>query len=167
VASDDGLKVVATMPSRPIASHDTPGVVVQIDAGKSGGKAGAVDVVYGRTPASTAPGDKNAAPDVRLDTIEEAPPEPISTMMMAFLQSVWQASGNAIDAALARQQALATPNDIRSGGPNGAPDRRAENDRGTLGTVVEPRNLRGQSAELEPTYSPVMIKKAAAPKDDP
>ncbi len=135
---DDGLKVGASAAIRPIARHDTPGVVVQIDANSSTERGDPTASLFDRSPEQKRRDDK-AASDRKA---AEPPAEPISKMMMEFLHKVWKASGNAVDAV------LPSGPEVTSGAPS-------SNDLDDL------QKLQGASGAPDPTYSPKAMKKAA------
>ena len=140
VVSDGGLKVMPVAPVNPVSSHSSPGVVVQIEAANQTKRTHSGEAVYtsvsdpGRRGSEAATAEKDwtiRRPEA--DKVETPPPEPISKMMLEFLQTMWRASGSAIEAALAKHQAL----------------------------PVNPDAQPGKLAKENLTYSPAKIRKAA------
>jgi len=138
--ADGGLKVIPVAPVNPVSSHSSPGVVVQIDAGNHAKRPNSGEAVYtsvsdpGRRGSEAATAQKDwTIHRPEADKVEDPPPEPISKMMLEFLQTMWRASGSAIEAALAKHQA----------------------------PPVNPDAQPGTLAKEELTYSPAKIRKTA------
>ena len=138
--ADSGLRVIPVAAVNPVSSHSSPSVIVQIDTGNHLKKPGSGEAVYtsvsdpGRRGSEAATAEKDwTVRRPEADKVEEPPPEPISKMMLEFLQTMWRASGSAIEAALARQE----------------------------NTSANPDAQPGKLAKEELTYSPAKIRKAA------
>ena len=138
--ADSGLRVIPVAPVNPASSYSSPGVIVQIDTGNSAKRPYSGEAVYAPVVDPEQPGYEGATTGrdwtirrPKVNRVQETPPEPISRMMLEFLQAMWRASGSAIEAALARHE-----------NPSFNPD-------------AQP----GKLAKEELTYSPAKIRKAA------
>ncbi len=106
----NGPRVIPVPPVNPSASASTPGVVNKISEGAGPALSGLVyssvsDPAQRGSEAATGSRDwtiKRPEPE----KVEIPPPEPISKMLMEFLQSMWRASGSAIEIAQAQNQNL-------------------------------------------------------------
>ena len=116
LALPNAARVLPVAPVNPALSLNPPGVINKIGESATDGKNG---LVY-RGPTDPAPRspEKATAPQdwtiVRPEPekVEVPPPEPISKMLLDFLQAVWRASGNAVEIAQLQNQnnQLATRN---------------------------------------------------------
>ena len=138
MAPPNGNKVIPVAPVNPPATGNPPSVVNKIsEAVAQGGfdKAGssAYDSATRGTDAATSPRDWTIQRPVP-EKVEEPPPEPLYKLLLEFLQSMWRASGSAIEIAQAQNQNLP----LNQNNPNATP---------------------GQLAKENLTYSPGKIKK--------
>lgn len=138
LVSGNGQKVIPVPPVNPPAPIVDAGVVNKIGERVAPNRP---EAVYGsvsdpaRRGSEAATGSKDwtikrPAPE----KVEDPPPKPIATLLLEFLQSVWRASGNAVDIAQAQNQSR----QLDQHNPNASP---------------------GQLAKEELTYSPSKIKK--------
>ncbi len=138
LVSSNGNKVVPVAPVNPPASSSSPGVVNKISEAAAQVNAGKVyksvsDPAQPGSEAATGPKDWTIhRPEP--EKVEIPPPEPISKMLLEFVQSMWRASGSAIEIAQAQNQNL----QINQNNPDATP---------------------GQLAKEDLTYSPSKIKK--------
>jgi len=137
LVSPNGGKVIPVSPVNPATAASSPSVVNKISEA-------AVQVNSATTfktvpdPAKR-PEDATSPKDWTIqrpepEKVEFPPPEPISKLLLEFIQSMWRASGGAVEIAQAQNQNL----QINQNNPNAAP-----------GTLAK-ENL---------TYSPNKIKK--------
>ena len=124
LASLGAGKVVPVPPVNPSgAAIGSPGVVVDINLANMANKPGSGEAVF-RSVSDPAQRDSEAATAARDWTIrrpepEEVkipPPEPISKMLLEFVQSMWRASGTAVEMAQQQSQVRSISQD-----PNVAP----------------------------------------------
>ncbi len=142
MAPPNANKVIPVAPVNPPASVNLPSVVNKIsEAVAQGGFDKADTTVYDPTTrsadAATSPRDwtiQRPEPE----KVEVPPPEPLYKLMLEFLQSMWRASGSAIEIAQAQNQNLP----LNQNNPNATP---------------------GQLAKENLTYSPSKIRKTEKP----
>ena len=122
VVADSGLKVIPVAPVNPVSSHSSPGVIVQIDSGNHAKRANSGEAVYtsvsdpGRRGSEAATAEKDwTIHRPEADKVQDPPVEPISKMMLEFLQTMWRASASAIEAVLAKHQAAQANPDAQPG----------------------------------------------------
>ena len=139
LASGNGSKVIPVLPvNQPVHAH-APGLVNKISDSAAPAKPAAVytsvsDPAVKGSEAANGSKDwtiKRPAPE----PVQIPPPEPISKMLLEFLQSVWRASGGAIQISQAQIQSA---QQVNQNNPNATP---------------------GLLAKEELTYSPSKIKK--------
>ena len=136
MCSSDLMPVAPVNPVTPVIHP--PGVVNQISDSAAQAHANSVyssvsDPARRGSEAATGPRDwtiQRPEPE----KVEIPPPEPISKLLLEFLQSMWRASGSAIEIALVQNQNL----QINQNNPNATP---------------------GQLAKENLTYSPSKIQK--------
>lgn len=136
--SATGQKVTPVPPVNPPAPVADVGVVNKIGEGVGPNRPEAVytsvsDPARRGSEAATSPKDwtiKRPEPE----KVEVPPPKPIATLLLEYLQSVWRASGNAVEIAQAQNQSQ----HLNQNNPNASP---------------------GQLAKEELTYAPSKIKK--------
>ena len=138
LASPNGQKVIPVPPVNPAASARAPGVVNKI--GDSAAQSSA-NKVYNSVsdPAQRGSEAATGSKDWTIqrpepEKVEIPPPEPISKMLLEFLQSMWRASGSAVEIAQAQNQ----NNQVNQHNPAAAP---------------------GELAKEDLTYSPSKIRK--------
>ncbi len=138
LASPNGLKVIPVPPVNPAVA--APGVVNNISdtAAQASASAARVytsvsDPAQRGSEAATSPKDWTIQ---RPEPVKEQvpPPEPISKMLLEFVQSMWRASGSAVEIAQAQNQNT----QVNQNNPIAAP---------------------GELAKENLTYSPSKIKK--------
>ena len=135
LVSSNGQKVVPVPPVNPSTPAPAQGVVDKISA------AAKSEAVY-KTVSDPATKGSEAATGSKdwtitrpeAEPVKDPPPEPISKMLLAFLQSMWRASGSAIEIAQAQNQSL----QVNQNNPNATP---------------------GLLAKQDLTYAPSKIKK--------
>ncbi len=138
VSSTNGQKVIPVPPVNPVAPASTPSVVNKISESAAQTRARDVytsvsDPAKRGSEAATSPKDwtiQRPEPE----KVEIPPPEPISKMLLEFLQSMWRASGSAVEIA----QAQAQSSQLNQHNPSAAA---------------------GELAKENLTYSPSKIKK--------
>ena len=133
----NGQKVIPVPPVNAPTSASSPGVVNKIDSAvrSSANKVytSVSDPAQRGSEAATSPKDWTIQRPEPVKT-ENPPPEPISKMLLAFLQSMWRASGSAVEIAQAQNQNTR----VNNNNPVAAP---------------------GELAKENLTYSPSKIKK--------
>ena len=116
----NGHKVIPVPPVNAAASASSPGVVNKIDSALQSSVnkvyTGVSDPVQRGSEAATSPKDWTIQRPEPVKT-EIPPPEPISKMLLEFLQSMWRASGSAVEIAQAQNQS----NRVNQNNPNAAP----------------------------------------------
>ena len=136
-------QVVPVAPVNPV-SAPSPGVVNQISPnGQALAAAKAAEAIHNSVsdPAQKGSEANTSQKDWTIhrpvvEKQEVPPPEPISKLLLEFLQNMWRASGNAVEASLAQVQAQNQTLNVAN--PNAAP---------------------GEVAKAEITYSPTKITK--------
>jgi hypothetical protein len=108
LVSSNGQKVIPVPPVNPAVAAHTPGVVNQISDAAAQASASRVyssvsDPAQRGSEAATSPKDWTIhRPEP--EKVEVPPPEPISKMLLEFVQSMWRASGSAVEIAQAQNQ---------------------------------------------------------------
>ena len=138
MATPNGNKVIPVAPVNPPATGNPSSVVNRIsEAAAQGGFDRAGSSVYDSATrsadAATSPRDWTIQRPVP-EKVQEPPPEPLYKLLLEFLQSMWRASGSAIEIAQAQNQNLP----LNQNNPNATP---------------------GQLAKENLTYSPSKIRK--------
>ena len=138
LAPSNGQKVIPVPPVNPAASVNAPGVVNKISESAAQSSANKVyssvsDPAQHGSEAATSPKDWTIQRP-KPEKVEFPPPEPISKMLLEFVQAMWRASGSAVEIAQAQNQST----QVNRNNPNAAP---------------------GELAKENLTYSPSKIKK--------
>ena len=138
LALPNAARVLPVAPVNPAAAVNPPGVVNKIGESTTEGQNA---VVYRGVadPAQRSPEKATAPQDWSIvrpepEKVEVPPPEPISKMLLDFLQAVWRASANAVEIAQLQNQNMQL-------------------------SQKTPDNTPGQLAKESVTYSPSKIQK--------
>ena len=123
-----GQKVIPVPPVNPGVALKAPSVLNNISDSAAQSSANKVyasvsDPARRGSEAATSPKDwtiQRPEPE----KVEIPPPEPISKMLLAFLQSMWRASGSAVEIAQAQRQ----NNQVNQHNPTATPGERAKED---------------------------------------
>ena len=139
LASGNGSRVIPVQPVNPSSHAYAPGVVNKISDSAMPAKPGAVYTSVS-DPAVKGSEAANGSKDWTIKRPEPEPvqipaPEPISKMLLEFLQSIWRASGGVVQISQAQIQSA---QQVNRNNPNANP---------------------GLLAKEELTYSPSKIKK--------
>ena len=110
LASSSGEKVIPVAPVNPAVPAPTPGVINNISESAALASASAnrvytsvSDPARPGSEAATSPKDWTIQRPVP-EKVPVPPPEPISKMLLEFVQSIWRASGSAVEIAQAQNQ---------------------------------------------------------------
>jgi hypothetical protein len=110
LVSSSGQKVIPVPPVNPAVASASPGVVNRISdsAAQASASASRVytsvsDPAQRGSEAATSPKDWTIQRP-KPEKVQFPPPEPISKMLLEFVQSMWRASGSAVEIAQAQNQ---------------------------------------------------------------
>lgn len=113
LASSLPASVVPVAPVNPGVSVVSPSVIYSISELGQAQADKAAEALYSGTVDPAQPGSQNAAVErdwtIRRpepQKVEDPPPVPISKLLLEFLQSVWRASGTAVEVAQSQNQNL-------------------------------------------------------------
>lgn len=140
LASGNGHKIIPVQPVNPATPVPSAGVVNNISEAAAPAKSTSVYTTV-PDPALKASEVATGSRDWTIkrpetEPVKIPPPEPISKMLLEFLQSIWRASGGAIE--IAQAQHLNQNAQVNQNNPNATP---------------------GLLAKQDLTYSPSKIKK--------